>query len=151
MPRPVFWVLFVPVMLWIVLCVILGLSIIVTGRQDNPSQSDVIVVLGAGLEMDQPTANFRDRAKHGATMWHAGWAPNVLCTGAVTGIDDTRSEASACREMLLAEGVTAEAIFMEEKSRSTEENAIYSAEMMTAQGWQSALVVSSSYHLFRAC
>ena len=47
-------------------------------------------------------------------------------------------------------GVPAEAILIEDRSRSTEENALYSDEIMRAHGWKTALLVSDGYHLLRA-
>ena len=44
----------------------------------------------------------------------------------------------------------ADAIILEDRSRSTEENALYSHQIMQAHGWESALVVSDGYHLLRA-
>ena len=61
-----------------------------------------------------------------------------------------RSEAEACREVLMAHGIPEDAILLEERSRSTEENALYTREIMDANGWETALVVSDGYHLLRA-
>ena len=47
-------------------------------------------------------------------------------------------------------GVPEEVIFLEARSRSTQENALYSREIMQAHGWQTAIVVSDRYHLLRA-
>jgi uncharacterized SAM-binding protein YcdF (DUF218 family) len=47
-------------------------------------------------------------------------------------------------------GVPASAIVLEERSLSTEENAIESAAIMRARGWSSAVIVSDDFHLFRA-
>ena len=41
-------------------------------------------------------------------------------------------------------------ITLEERSRSTIENAAYTREIMDANGWDTALVVSDGYHLLRA-
>jgi uncharacterized SAM-binding protein YcdF (DUF218 family) len=47
-------------------------------------------------------------------------------------------------------GVPAAAIYLEDRSRSTEENALYSREIMQAQGWECAVVVTDSFHMLRA-
>lgn len=44
----------------------------------------------------------------------------------------------------------ADAIWLEEQSRSTEENAIYTSEMMTENGWETATLVTDSFHMLRA-
>jgi uncharacterized SAM-binding protein YcdF (DUF218 family) len=41
-------------------------------------------------------------------------------------------------------------VILETRSRSTEENALYAAELMGGRGWRSAILVSDGYHLYRA-
>ena len=55
--------------------------------------------------------------------------PHVLCTGAQAD-GYPRSEADACREVLMREGVPESAIWLEDESRSTEENAINSTQIL---------------------
>ena len=73
----------------------------------------------------------------------------ILCAGGYARWA-TRSEADGCAEILRNNGVPAEAILIEDRSRSTEENAAFSHEIMNAHGWKTALVVSDGYHLLRA-
>ena len=47
-------------------------------------------------------------------------------------------------------GVPRAAIILEETSRSTEEQALNAHRMMAEHGWRSAILVSDSYHVFRA-
>lgn len=122
----------------------------VIGATDRTEEADVIIVLGAGLRRDgRPAWALTRRAEMGAELWHEGFAPMILCTGAQAD-GYPRSEASACREVLMQEGVPDSAILLEEQSRSTEENAIYSSEIMTAHGFTTAVLVSDSYHMLRA-
>lgn len=119
------------------------------GTEDRQS-ADVILILGAGLRADnQPHRALTRRAQHGAALYRAGLAPVVLCSGGY-GLNRTRSEADACRELLEREGVPRSAILLEERSRSTEENALYSRELIEANGWDRVLLVSDGYHLLRA-
>lgn len=129
---------------------VMAVNVYQFGQQDGAARADVIVVLGAGLHPDgQPTEAMRRRAEHGAALYAAGYAPAVVCSGGYT-LEIPVSEASVCADLLAAEGVPREAIWLEEQSRSTEENAIYTAQLMQAQGWRTALVTSDSYHLWRA-
>lgn len=131
--------------------VILALMVIEAyGRVDRAQQADVIIVLGAGLRRNNtPGPALTRRAAHAANLWHSGLAPTVLCTGGNPG-NRARSEADACAELLLAAGLPAEAIVLEERSRSTEENALYSQGIMNERGWHTAILVSDGFHLFRA-
>jgi len=122
----------------------------VIGATDRTEEADVIIVLGAGLRRDgRPAWALTRRAEMGAELWHEGIAPTIICTGAQAE-GYPRSEASACREVLIREGVPDSVIFLEEQSRSTEENAIYSSQILNENGLSSAVLVSDSYHMLRA-
>ena len=120
------------------------------GDSDAARESDIIIVLGAGLRRDgRPGAALTRRSLHGAALWHAGMARRVLCTGGQAE-SQWRAEADACRELLLASGLPDEAILLERRSRSTEENALHSAALMRQLGLRSAILVTDQYHMLRA-
>lgn len=140
------WVL----LLWLIGVVALGGLIAVFSQIDRAESADVIVVLGAGLRRDgRPGPALERRTAQAAILYQDGYAPNIICTGGYP-INAPRSEANACAELLREEGVPAEVILEEDRSRSTEENAMYTREMMDANGWTTAVVVSDGYHLLRA-
>ena len=127
-----------------------GAAIHHRGTIDNAEESDVIIVLGAGLLRDgRPGWALTRRSLHGAELWRRGMAPYVLCAGGKAE-SYPRSEAAACREVLLSRGVPADAIILEDRSRSTEENAIFSRRVMIDEGLLDAVLVSDSYHMLRA-
>ena len=135
---------------WLWIMFVLAIVIDAYGRVDRAQPADVIVVLGAGLRRDnQPGPALTRRAAHAALLWQQGYAPIVICSGGNPG-NRARSEAAACAELLQADGVPQSAIMLEEESRSTEENAMYTRVLMSEKGWQTAIVVSDGYHLFRA-
>ncbi|MCS6872168.1 MAG: YdcF family protein [Anaerolineae bacterium] len=120
------------------------------GQVDRAAPSDAIVILGAGTRRDgTPSYSYARRIRHALTLYAKGYAPRLICTGGYTQ-RHPKSEGAACAEMLRAHGVPESAIFYEEQSRNTEENALYTYQIMAANGWQSVLLVSDSYHLFRA-
>jgi len=125
-------------------------AIHIVGATDRTEDADVIIVLGAGIRRDGRAGwALTRRATMSADLWKQGIASHVLCTGAQAN-GYPRSEAAACREILLREGVDASAILMEENSRSTEENAIYSQRILEQNNFDSAVLVSDSYHMLRA-
>jgi uncharacterized SAM-binding protein YcdF (DUF218 family) len=129
---------------------VLCAAIVVYGSQDFAQPADVIIVLGAGLHADNtPAEAFWGRAEHAAELWERGLAPVILCSGGLAG-RATRSEASVCGELLQQYGVPPDAVVLEDRSRSTEENALESRAMMDANGWRTAIIVSDGYHLLRA-
>ncbi len=144
-----------------------------TGRSHGKERFDVIVVLGAAVGVDGgPSAALRRRVAEGVRRLEAGAAPVLLLSGGkgggpdggkaggTGGAKDGRwpSEAEVMRDLALAAGVAAgvtpgvaEArLVLETESRSTLENARYSARIMRARGWTRALVVTDAVHLPRA-
>ncbi len=121
-----------------------------SGSVDSAAEADVIIALGAGLRRDgRPGPALTRRSQQAAALWREGFAPRVLCTGGQAE-NYPRTEASACREILLAQGLPTAAILLEERSRSTEENAIYSRQVLDELGLTSIVLVSDSYHMLRA-
>ncbi len=122
----------------------------VVGLQDKAEPAEIIIVLGAGLKEDgRPGPALTRRSRHAGELWHEGMAPLVLCTGGQSEYYP-RSEAAACQELLRAAGLPAEAILLEDRSRSTEENAIYSKQLLDELGLERVVLVSDSYHMLRA-
>lgn len=143
-------VLLVLLLVWMLVCAALAAVVYVYSRSDGARDADVIIVLGAGLRRDgRPGPALWRRGERAAELYAEGYADHLICTGGFP-LRQTRSEADACREVLMANGVPEAAIVLEDRSRSTEENAAYSDAIMQANGWQTALVVSDGYHLLRA-
>jgi uncharacterized SAM-binding protein YcdF (DUF218 family) len=134
---------------WGLLVLGLLLAIQATATIDESRPAELIVVLGAGIQRDGTAGRaLTRRATRAAELYHLGYAPRLLCSGGMP-VARPRSEAAACAELLGQLGVPPEAIFLEDQSRSTEENALYSAAWMQAQGLRRALVVSDGFHMWR--
>jgi uncharacterized SAM-binding protein YcdF (DUF218 family) len=148
--RRVLVTLSVVLALWLLAIVGMGAAIYLYGEDQHHMPADVIIVLGSGLRRDgSPGDALTRRSLWAAQLYQDGMAPAVLCTGG-TGAGQPRSEAAACRELLLSRDVPAAVIHLEDSSHSTEENAIYSRQIADARGWQQAVLVTDSYHMLRA-
>lgn len=121
----------------------LAALIVIYGAQDQARPADVIIVLGAGETGTQR------RAQRAAQLYQDGIAPFVLCSGGYRG-PDGRREAEVCADLVRTADVPASAIVLEPRSRTTEQNARYAAEILRARGWRDAIVVSDGFHLLRA-
>lgn len=116
---------------------------------DLPIPSDLILVLGRRLQDDLPTAVFEARLAFAEALWRGGLAPRILVAGGITG-KASLSEADAGRNWLLAKGVAAEAVLVEDHSQHTLENLFFVRDRMQEQGWRNLLLVSDPLHLARA-
>ncbi|MBI1281818.1 MAG: YdcF family protein [Anaerolineaceae bacterium] len=138
-------------LLWLWLMFVIAMIVDGYGRVDRAQPADVIVILGAGVQRDNtPGLAMRRRVSHAADLWRAGYAPVVICTGGKPE-NRSRSEADTCAELLLKEqGLPESAVLLEDQSRSTEENAMFTRKLMQEHGWQSVIISSDNYHVFRA-
>ncbi len=121
----------------------LAVTIVRYGATDRARPADVIIVLGGG------GAGTARRAEHAVTLYHAGYAAHVLCTGGVRA-GGAQIEAERCAQVMRAGNVPAEAITLERDSHSTAENARATAAIMDVHGWRDAVLVSDDFHLWRA-
>lgn len=120
-------------------------------------KADVIVLLGGGMYPTPPEwphagmGASADRVWHAARLYHAGKAPWIIASGGSMGWSgERRSGAESMRELLLAFGVPDSAILLEERSRNTHDNAVFSAEIMHERGLETALLVTSALHMHRS-
>ena len=112
------------------------------------SRADAIVVLGCRMPEDgRPGGALERRVAHAVELWRRGEAPLLLLSG---GGGRQRSEADTMRGLALAAGVSAGALLLEERSRNTVENAVFSAALLCEKERRRVIVVSEAYHLLRA-
>lgn len=117
-----------------------------------------IVVLGGGIEgthwpesigQAADLGQAADRVWHGARLFHAGKAPLVILTGAQY-FGQGISEAQAMELFILDLGVPPSAVVLEQRSRTTRENAAYTAQLLQDTGHNDILLVTSALHMERA-
>ena len=111
--------------------------------------ADVIVVLGArALSGGRPSRAIRRRVEHAVALYEGGAADRLLMSGGrIAGLPP---EAEIMRDLAIEAGVPADRIAIEPDSRSTLENAIFTARMLRARGWTCPLVVTDWLHVPRA-
>lgn len=123
-----------------------------TGRREAPEgRWDAVIVAGCRVDPGGvPSLALQRRTRLGVDLWRRGLAPRVVFTGGVG--DNPPSEASAAAAYAATLGLPAEATLLEERSTSTEENAAFAAELLSAQGIEArrVLLVTDSYHTLRA-
>ena len=102
---------------------------------------DVILVLGCPSEEDgSASACQRERADIAVALANAGFGDEFIVSGAA--VHNVFVEADALAELLTRRGVPEANIHREPTAEHTDENLSFSSEIMAAQGWNDALVVS---------
>lgn len=118
--------------------------------------ADAIVVLGGGMAPPAtghpyPDMNHAaDRVWHAARLFRAGRAPLVFASGGSDPDVSRLTEADAMRALLLDLGVPPGRIVLEPRSRTTRENADFTAPLLREYRVQRVLLVTSALHMQRA-
>jgi len=107
----------------------------------KPVSSDIIIIL-SGNDQDE-------RVMYGVTLFKEGYANKLLMTGGRGGLL-RKSCPEIMRDQAIALGVSKEAILVEEKSATTFENAKYTLQILKAEGYKSAIIVTSAFHTRRS-
>jgi len=113
-------------------------------------KADAIVVLGGGKV--RPDQLMNSRLASAAHAWAAGRAPVIILSGGGgrNGTGRGRSEADRMAEAIALLGVPESALVLEDRSRSTEENAQFTGRIGRQRGIRRILLVTSSLHMPRA-
>lgn len=115
-----------------------------------PRKVDAILVLGAGVDHDRPSAVYEARLRHAVELFHAGVAPIIIFTGGL-GSGDRLTEGEVGRDYAIAHGVPASAILFEDRSRTTLQNLSEAKREIEHAGFgYRVALVSDPHHLLRA-
>ncbi|MFE3069265.1 YdcF family protein [Streptomyces sp. NPDC059247] len=129
------------------------------GRMRVRRDADFVVVLGSGLiggsRVSPLLASRLDRGRQVYELLAARRGPDrpapVLVTSGGQGPDEHVSESHAMADYLVERGFPADAVVREDRSRTTEENLLFSKELMERDRPGSAcVVVTNNFHAFRA-
>jgi len=114
---------------------------------------EIIVVLGGGVRADgSPTRSTLERPVGAAALARSLPHAAIICSGSHgVGHRPTRSEAALMADVLTANGVEPERIFLEDESRDTIGNAVHVAERYLASIAPRPIhLVTSPFHLARS-
>jgi uncharacterized SAM-binding protein YcdF (DUF218 family) len=139
------------------LCVSYVLYAFLYGLLARTGGADFVVVLGAGLRPDGGVPPLlASRLERGRAVWAAldrragDFKPRLIVSGG-KGDDERVPEASAMASYLTERGFPADRLLLEDRSRSTEENLLFSKAIMDElRPGAQATIVTSDFHAFRA-
>lgn len=108
-------------------------------EDELPKKVDVIVVLAGDKGY---------RTEYGVKLFKEGYASKLIFTGGEIYKDVTA--AALMKKHAVDLGVLEKDIVLEEKADSTYENAAFTKELMLKNKFNSAIIVSSNYHMKRS-
>jgi len=127
----------------------LTLRIMQEGSVNEAQKADCILVLGAAEYSGKPSPVYRARLDHAYQLFQQGMAPFIITSGGA-GKDPKYSEGQVGRDYLLEKGVPEADLIAETQADNTDESTQRVAVIMRRNDLESVLLVSDSYHMFRA-
>jgi uncharacterized SAM-binding protein YcdF (DUF218 family) len=118
------------------------------GNRDQKQRVDAIVVLGAAQYNGRPSTILKARLDHGIELYQSGLGRYFVVTGGKAEGDRT-TEAASARAYAISRGVPADAILVEDRSRTTLESLRRVASLLRGQGLATTLFVSDRTHMLR--
>ena len=118
------------------------------GQVDDQRPVDAIVVMGAAQYDGRPSPIFAARLDHAVSLYLAGVAPTLIVTGGKADGDRT-TEAASARAYAIARGVPADAILVEDRSRTTQESIRSVGALLREKRMSGAVFVSDRPHMLR--
>ena len=141
------------VVVWLATFLVLLALIVVGGQADeNAHEAPFIIVLGAGLNDDEPSLVLRQRLDKALELGEQNpQATFILCGGQGTNANVT--EASAMQRYLMERGISADRLILEDTSHDTAQNLTNAAKLMrevSGEQTPKAALVTCSFHMMRS-
>ena len=117
-------------------------------------RADAIVLLGGGVlarKADTVLGDLThrsDRLLFAAALYRQGRAAAIVVTGG--GPEGQASEAELTRDILGVMGVPSRALVLEQASRTTYDNALFTVPLLRRLGYERVLLVTSAFHMRRS-
>ncbi len=146
--RPARWLAFSLLALaaaWLVLAI----SIVTYAGKDAGGNADAAIVLGAAVSDTVPSPVFEARLRHARDLYLQRRVRLIVVTGG-RGPGDALSEGDAGRQWLIRQGVPADSVLAETRSRTTIQNLAFARPLLDARRAETVLIVSDPLHMRRA-
>ncbi len=144
--------IFVAVLTLLIIYAIILSVLMITKINDHPGKDSnrAVIVLGCQVKKSGPSLMLRNRLD--AAYGYLTENPDVICiVSGGKGDDEHISEAQAMYDYLVEKGIDGSRIIKEDKSTSTMENLLFSADILKDNGMPlEAVLVTDSFHQMRA-
>lgn len=150
-PKPVLGAVGIIIAAGVILFVFL-FGCVVSGMVSKPEKkAEYVIVLGAQIRGERITKSLKYRLEAAYEYYKDNGDVIIIVSGGQGEGEDT-SEAFAMKKYLEEKGVPSDSILMEDKSTTTNENLMYSYEIICDRGDNEAqiLICSNNFHIFRA-
>lgn len=114
---------------------------------DHLENTDYAVILGAGLIGDQVSGRLQVRLDTAIALLEDTDIPIIVSGG--QGPDEDISEAEAMKRYLQDKGISEERVILEDQSTSTQENILFSNQLMSEKD-KHVVIITSDYHMYRS-
>lgn len=122
--------------------------IVADGLTDDIRHSDVAVVLGSKVNPDgQPSPRLAARLHRALELYEGGWVRQIIVSGG-TGKEGV-PEGTAMKHWLVANGVPAPAVIVDDAGVDTMATARNTAALMVTHDFDNVIVVSQYFHVSR--
>ena len=123
---------------------------ILSAIKAHPRQSCTLIVLGCRVYGTKASLMLEERLDAAIAYLRANPDSKCIVSGG-KGDDEGISEAACMQQYLLCHGIPKSRIFMEDRSRTTQENLLFSSAIIKKQGLDPHLaLVSNEFHLYRS-
>ncbi len=141
--------LIITILAGFVLSFIIVLSLILFNMRSKPKESaDYVIVLGCQVAGEYASLPLLSRGYTAIRYLNKYPDTKVVLSGG-QGPGENIPEAESLRRLLLENKIDKERIFLEDKSKNTMENFVFSDDLYNLSG-KKIIIVTSDYHMFRA-
>ena len=122
--------------------------IVMDGLTDDIQRSDVAVVLGSKVNPGgRPSPRLAARLGRALDLYEDGWVRTVIVSGG-TGVEGV-PEGTAMKRWLVAHGVPASAVIVDDQGVDTRATARNTAALMARHDFDSVIIFSQYFHISR--
>ena len=122
----------------------------VKGSNRAPKPGATVIVLGCRVYDDHISLSLKSRLDAAIEFLNDNPTSACIVSGG-QGENETRTEASAMYEYLVDKGISADRIYVEDQSKDTHENLLFSKAIMEREGLKAeSAIVTNDYHIYRA-
>lgn len=134
----------------VLLCLVLSVMMTAAAHRKPKEEPAVVIVLGCKVNGTEPSLMLLERMQTAYAYLEAHPHIPVIVSGG-KGSDEAFSEAECMAEYLMAKGIAADRIILEDKSASTAENLQFSKNILEQKGITGdCMLVTDGFHQYRA-